>query len=56
MGAAVATEKSSQILDMGMSEKRRHAWTPTLASLCDLDLSPNLWAMLFSFGNLEEDT
>lgn len=30
LGAAVATEKSSQILDMGMSEKRRHVWTPTL--------------------------
>lgn len=52
MGAAVAAEK---ILDMRMNEKRRHVWTPTLASLCDLDLSPNLWAMLFSFANLEED-
>lgn len=55
LGAAVATEKSSQILDMGMSGKRRHVWTPVLASLCDLDSSPNLWAMLFSFDNLEED-
>lgn len=42
LGVAVATEKSSQLLGMGMGEKRRHVWTLTSASLCDLDSSPKL--------------
>lgn len=42
LGAVVATERSSQILGMGVSEKRRHMWTLALASLCDLESSLNL--------------
>lgn len=42
LGAVGATERSSQILDMGVSEKRRYVWTLTLASLCDLESSSNI--------------